>query len=246
MAQWTFVITLIFILGSVLVSLFISGRSKDRCLKDFHEQPVVLKLSGEQELEGNLLVESSGMELIFNKDYAAKHNKKSYLLYKEEYPKIIRVLRRYNLLNTVQRRTRDAYIKTGYYHRLRRSTLRKFRNLFNTFRDSFIDALNLFIGQATRGRAVPQVLSGQDRYIGKMKEEVVGSLGRAYDPLLERCIGHRVTVVEKSGDESNAYAGVLKEYTPNFLEILNTDVETSGKADMIFPRATATVRYVVE
>lgn len=213
-------------------------------MKDFHNQPVVLRLKEAQELEGNLSVESSGLELTFNKDYSDRHNRSSYLLYKNEYPNIIGIVRRCSLLNAEQNEARSRYVNTNYYTTLRRSSLRRLRNLFNTFRDSFLEAASLLIGQISKGGIAPQALGGQQKYMGKIKEEVIGSLGRAYDPLLEKHIGQRVIVIEKSGEESKECTGVFKEYTQSFLEILDIDLEGLGKVDIVFPRATATVRFL--
>ncbi|NQT89820.1 MAG: hypothetical protein HQ558_01025 [Candidatus Omnitrophica bacterium] len=244
MAQMTFYITLIFILGSVLVSIFISGRSRDRCLKDFDDDTVRVIFKEAPQIDGKLALESSGMEITFGEKVRGENGEMSYILFKNEYPNIARILRIYEELSPKEKEARDQHISGGYYYNQKRSTARKLRNLFSTFRDSFMEALNLFMGQAKIGGSSP--LAGQDKYIKKVKSEVVGSIERAYDPLIEKHIGHKVVLVEVAGEAKNNYIGVLKEYSPNFVEILDIQVEGLGKVDIIFPRATTKIRHMVE
>jgi len=243
MAQWTFLITLSFILISALLSFFVSSRRKDKCIKSFHGHTVLLEMASGPSFEGILETECSGIELIYRSDKA--DNKKSYLLYKEEYSGIRRIARMCKTLTPAQKKRRDSNIGTDYYNRVRHSTWRKTKNIFNSFRDSFLDAMSLFIGRAKRGIATPGALQGQTKYIGKMKEDVIGHIGRAYDPLLEKHIGQKVVVIEKTADKQEEYRGILREYTPNFIEIMDIDIQPEVKADVIFPRATAVVRYTI-
>ena len=56
--------------------------------------------------------------------------------------------------------------------------------------------------------------------LGKFSGQVIGQTGSMYDPLLERYIGHRVVVELAEGDEIDEHVGILKNYSGDFIEIL--------------------------
>ena len=84
-----------------------------------------------------------------------------------------------------------------------------------------------------------------------MKQQLMGSVGTSYEPLLERYIGRRVVLEMLKGDTVIEYSGVLKDYTADFIEIMDVDYKTaqndeSQKADMVVPRQYGLIRHLGE
>jgi len=92
-------------------------------------------------------------------------------------------------------------------------------------------------------------MASQDKYVTEMKTSLAGSIGTSYEPLLERYIGHRVVFQVSRGDQTMEHCGILKEYTADFIEIMDVDYATQPeqalqKADLIVPRARGVVRHL--
>ena len=94
-------------------------------------------------------------------------------------------------------------------------------------------------------------MSGRDKYVSQIKQELVGSLGTAFEPLLERHIGRTVVLEIKKGDKISEHPAVLKDYTAEFIEVMDVDYKTQAdqplrKADLVVPRAVGFVRHLGE
>jgi len=92
------------------------------------------------------------------------------------------------------------------------------------------------------------MLTSQDKYVSQMKQELMGSVGTSYEPLLERYIGHKVVLELIKGDKIFEYCGVLKEYTAEFAEIMDVDYKLKDdkpvrKADLVVPRKLGVIRH---
>ena len=114
-----------------------------------------------------------------------------------------------------------------------------------------MEITNLLISQAKKTTPAGKMLTSQDKYVTQMKQELVGSVGASYEPLLERYIGHKVVIDMIKGDKTFEYCGVLKEYTAEFIEIMDVNYKTkedqpARKADLIVPRKLGIVRHLGE
>ena len=92
------------------------------------------------------------------------------------------------------------------------------------------------------------MLTGQDKYVNQMKRELMESVGTSFEPLLEKNIGHKVVLEMIKGDKISKYSGVLKEYSAEFIEIMDveyaiTENDKAGKADLVVPRKYGVVRH---
>ena len=79
----------------------------------------------------------------------------------------------------------------------------------------------------------------------------MGSVGASFEPLLEKYIGHKVVLELIKGDKMLEYGGVLKEYTAEFVEIMDVDYkekeeQPAKKADLVVPRKYGIVRHLGE
>jgi hypothetical protein len=249
----TLAITIIFILLVTFVGAFVRRRNRDKCLKDFSGYLVTLEKTGGQSIWGKLRVENTGLELVyenFHKDDQG-HNEASYILYKQEYSNISALIRFHDQLRDTDKARRDKNLKKTYHPGLFRRLQRKTKNVFKTIRDSVMELTNVFISQAKKTTPAGTMLTSQDKYVSQMKKELIGSVATAYEPLLERHIGHKVVLELVKGDKVLELVGVLKDYTSEFIELMDVDYKTDlspspRRADIIALRNCGIVRHLGE
>jgi hypothetical protein len=246
-------ITLIFIVLATAVAAFVRRKSRDKCLRDFEHNRVTLEETSGKIVWGNLRVENTGLEFVYpqvHKDEKG-HEEASYILYKYEYPNIGAVIRFHDDLSETNKKKREIELKKTYHPRLLRRLKRKILNIFKTVRDSVVEVVNLLVSQAKKATPAGKVLSSQDKYVSQMKQELMGSVGTSFEPLLERYIGHKVVLELIKGDKLFEYPGVLKEYTAEFIEVMDVNYSVKAdqpvrKADLVVPRKHGIVRHLGE
>jgi len=246
-------ITIIFIVLAAVVGAFIRRICKDKCLKDFSRNMVTLQVTSGKVVWGKLRVENTGLEFIYPEKHKDKdgHDEASYILYKYEYPNISDLIRFHDELNERNKKERQKELKKTYHPTLLRRTKRRIKNIFKTIKDSVMEIVNLLISQAKKTMPAGKMLTSQDKYVTQMKQELVGSVGTSFEPLLERYIGHKVVLDVVKGDKTFEYCGVLKEYTAEFVEIMDVNYslkedQPTRKADLILPRKLGIVRHLGE
>ncbi|MHC4110333.1 MAG: hypothetical protein ACYSUY_04610 [Planctomycetota bacterium] len=246
-------ITIIFIVLATAIAAFIRRRSRDKCLKDFAKNMVTLEETSGKKIWGKLRVENTGLEFVYPTTHEDKqgHNEMSYILYKHEFPNIAALIRYHDQLSERNKKEREKKLKKTYHPTLLRRLKRKTANVFKTVRDSVMEVVNLLISQAKKATPAGAVLSSQDKYVTQMKQELMGSMGASYEPLLERYIGNKVVLELIKGDKIFEYCGVLKEYTADFIEVMDVDYEAkedepAKKADLVVPRKYGVIRHLGE
>ncbi len=246
----TFLITLACLFVFTILSAYIKRQAKDRCLNDLDESLVHLERVDGSIITGRLRLEITGMELIYERPIEeAAQVRKSYLLYRPEYAHIQSLIRFHDELTLTDRARRDKGMRSIYRPssllRLKRTVL----NFFRLVRDSLMDVLNLFVNLAKKRAPGGAILASQDKYVARLKQDVVGSVETAYEPLLEHHIGRRVIFDLLSGESSKAYVGVLKDYTSEFIEVMDVAYRTARdtserQADLVLLRKVAVVRHL--
>jgi len=246
-------ITLIFIVFAAAVAAFVRRKSRDKCLRDFEHNMVTLEETSGRIVWGKLRVENTGLEFIYPQKHKDQdgHDEASYILYKYEYPNIGAVIRFHDELNESNKKKREKELKRTYHPRSVRRLKRKVKNIFKTVRDSVVEIVNLLISQAKKATPAGKMLTSQDKYVSQMKQELMGSVGTSFEPLLERYIGHRVVLELIKGDKIFEYCGVLKEYTAEFVEIMDVNYkpkedQPERKADLVVPRRYGVIRHLGE
>jgi tetratricopeptide (TPR) repeat protein len=130
-----------------------------------------------------------------------------------------------------ERRQRElsSTFHPNLWHRL----VRRLRNVGSPVMDSLGQAIAILVGQIqTRSK----IKFSGEQYT-QLNQSVVGYVGTSYDPLLERYVGTRVVVEVTEGDMVYEHVGILKDYTADFLEILDVHypnqaaVQFRGEAD---------------
>jgi hypothetical protein len=251
--EYATAITILFIILVAGLGAFIRKRSRDKCLRDFENNTVTLQDVSGKTVWGKLRVENTGLEFIYSEKYKDKdgHEEASYILYKYEFPNIQAVVRFHDELSEKNKKARQQELERTYHPKWPRRLKRKILNIFRTVRDSIVEIVNLLISQAKKATPAGKVLSSQDKYVKQMKQELVGSVGTSFEPLLERYIGHKVVLEMIKGDKVLEYCGVLKDYTAEFIEIMDVNYaikqgDTIRKADLVVPRKLGLIRHLGE
>jgi len=249
----TFAITIVSIAIFTVIAAFLKGKSQDKCLRDFSRNAVTLEETTGKTIWGKLRVETTGLELIYPAKYKDKsgHDEMSYIMYKHEYPNIQALTRYHDQLDERDEREREKELRRTYHPNVLRRFKRKVRNFFNIIRDSIMDVVNLLIGQAKKSAPGGAILTSQDKYISKTKQELVKSAETSFEPLLERHIGKRVVLELVRAGEIFEYPGVLKDYTAEFIEVMDIDYkikedQPARKADLVVLRKYGVIRHLGE
>ena len=236
-------ITLIVILGTALFGAIVAARVRDPSLRQWHGYPVHLLILPGERVVGRIHSEANGLEITFSDAQvgpggASRH---SFVLYREEYVSIDKVIRFLDELSADELRRRERALRHAYRPGIHRRFARRVRNWLNTLKDAFADAAAAVAGHAG--------LKGQAGRAGSTSGVVVGSLGRAHDALLERHIGQRVVAVAEDGD-GEEHVGVFREYSSAFLSIAEVEYRSDSSepttADLILARPRWTLRAAAE
>jgi len=246
-------LTILFIILAAGIGAFVRKRSRDKCLRDFERNMVTLEQTSGKTIWGRLRVENTGLEFVYPEKYKDRqgHDETSYILYKYEYPNIGVVIRFHDELSERNKAKREKELKRTYHPGPWRRLKRRILNVFRTVRDSVVEIVNLLISQAKKATPAGKVLSSQDKYVSQMKQELMASAGTSFEPLLERYIGHKVVLEMIKGDKILEYCGVLKEYTAEFIEIMDVSYavkpdQPTRTADLVVPRKLGLIRHLAE
>ncbi|MBN1349190.1 hypothetical protein JXJ21_07265 [candidate division KSB1 bacterium] len=215
--------TLVLIFLSAIIGSFMNSRSKDRCLNDFRGFNVTMHEIDGDVIWGALNVYCTGIELFYLDPHFDPDGyiESSYILYKDQYPTIQGIYRYHDALSPRNQKIREKSIKKTYHPKVFRRLLRQLRNIVNTFKDSIYQSIGLIIGQAQKANPKSTLLKTQDKRLTSITQDIVQVTANAYEPILERYIGKRVVMdVHKEGEEYE-FHGILKEYTNEFIEILD-------------------------
>jgi tetratricopeptide (TPR) repeat protein len=217
----TLILTALLLLGGALVSGYLKGRARDRVLLDFAGYHVTLERTDGRLVWGQLALHTTGMELVYRGDVQDEHHiETSYILYRDEYPKIQAIYRYCDHMEDDQSQRRQRDLDRSFHPTLRRRLLRRGRNMLGEMLDSVGQAIGILAGHL-HSRSTKGVISSGDDYIASVGQNIVGYAGTRYDPLLEHYVGARVVVEVTEGNVVYEHVGVLKDYTADFLEILD-------------------------
>ncbi len=246
-------LTILFIILAAGIGAFVRKRSRDKCLRDFEQNMVTLEEKSGKTIWGKVRVENTGLEFVYPEKHKDEegHDETSYILYKYEYPDIAAVIRFHDELSEQNKRAREKELKRTYHPGTWCRLKRRILNVFRTVRDSVVEIINLLISQAKKATPAGKVLTSQDKYVSQMKQELMASSGASFEPLLERYIGHKVVLEMIKGDKIFEYCGVLKEYTAEFIEIMDVNYapkpgQPARTADLVVPRKYGLIRHLAE
>ncbi|MGM0437667.1 MAG: hypothetical protein ACQEQD_05315 [Bacillota bacterium] len=245
-------ITILFIILSSLLAVILRKIKKDKCLKDFKDDIVTIELLNGQVYKGNLKIKSSGLKFNYPELIKDKDNFKllSFLLYKNEYPDIQALVRYHKNLTDEDKKLREKDFQKTFQPSRWRKYKRSILNFLKIIKDAIVEIINMMTTHISKTTPVGAAISSNDKQVTKMKTEVYDLIETSYEPLLEDYIGERVILELKKSNEWVKYKGVLKDYTAEFIELIDVDYgpEESGKidADLIVLRKYGIVRNLSE
>lgn len=213
-------VTLAVLLAGALISGYLKGRRKDRCLNAFAGYHITLERVDGRLVWGELVLHSTGLELIYRSDVQDEyHIETSYIMYKDEFPQMQALYRYCDQMGGEQWERRQRELETSFHPTLLRRLERRARNFLNLVSDSLSQAIGILVGQI---QSSTQAMSaGSEEYLSGLGANIIGYVGTKYDPLLERYVGTKVVVEVTEGDMVYEHVGILKDYTADYLEILD-------------------------
>ena len=213
-----------------LIGSYLRSRRKDPCLRSFEEYHVTIERTDNKIVWGVLEIESTGLELIYRDDVQdAKHVESSYILYGEEYKDIQAIYRFADQLTPENKRRREQDIHRSFHPGVVERSKRGLRKFIGTASESINEVVGLLVGRAKKP-AGRYINDESEKSLYRLSENLIGHAGGVFDPLLERFIGQKMVVEVMEGDEVHEHVGIFKNYSPDFIEVL--DVQFPQKRDL--------------
>jgi len=233
----TLLLTVGIIFLTTLVGSVLRGLRKDRCLQDFDDFHVTVQRKDGHRIWGTMRLEPTGFELEYREDVLDEqmHVETSYTLYKREYANIQAIYRYVDDLTPEKRKQRNAALHRAFHPNLIRYLVRWVRNFTNTATDSLAEAFGLVAGKAAPNQ---QLLAPGQTHLKGLTKDILGYVGTNYDPLLEKFVGVQVVAEIAEGDVVQEYVGVLKDYTGDFLEVLDVYFPQTIRLTMDAPKSS--------
>ena len=220
-------LTILSIFVSAVVGAVVARRRRDRCLVLFDDYHITMALADGQVLWGDLRIFSQGIELVYDAPYRSQHGiiKSSYLLYQSEMEQVVAFCRYVGHLTEDEHRARIRQVEARFRPGLVRRFWRSIVNVLNTIRDAFAQSINAVIGQMAKVGGKSSVAGSQKGEMEKVGKSLLGAVGNAYEPMLERQIGKPIVIeVTTPADPDGTHielSGYLAEYSDKYLAMFN-------------------------
>lgn len=211
------ILTLVFL--TAIVGAFAAARKRDRCLTKFHNFPVTIVPRAGGAVWGRLRVYSKALELLYD-GASGPLAKRSFLFYEAELPGLLAVYRFKDRLRGDETATLLKQVRRVTNPLVGSRIWRWMRNVVNTFRDAIVQSLGMTVQQAAKVAPMPILTTGgsQVASIGTM---ILGTTANAYEPMLERHIGHSVVLnlINPADPEKRIleFHGCLGEYSTQYV-----------------------------
>lgn len=222
-------VSILVVFISAIVVALVQARRRDRVLRDFDGYSVVVILEGGKRIWGVARVFPNGIVLRYRKTYIDPDGnaKNSFVLHASELPAVRAILRRDQDLRPRQQARRKKELQRFHNPSLARRARRWTLIQLSILRDALVKSISLIIGQVRR-RAAPastigSVVASQETEIQKASSTVVGvAVELANDPILESFFARPCYAEIKEGERWREVPGILKEYSPAWLELLDS------------------------
>jgi len=216
-----FVATILVIFSITLVISYVKSTIRDRCLKDFNKFSVVVLLKNGKSVWGRMKLKSSGFILEYSQPYDnISHFEHGFIIYRNEFSTFFGVFRMLSELSDKEQKLRKIKKDIAIFKPLL-WLKKKTRNFFAAVRDAFVDTFSMFLGKYG---AKSSLISQNQKYVKNLGTTVIDYIGNSYDPILEELIGKRVVYEILQENIWREYTGTLKNYSKDFLEILDTEI----------------------
>jgi small nuclear ribonucleoprotein (snRNP)-like protein len=247
-----FWLPMVLLFVAATVTALVSRRKRDRCLKYFDRESVMVLMESGKWLWGRLIAYPKAMELVFEQpsEDESGHKKSSYVLYTPEIDGIKKILQPPPRSGTKQydrwQKEINRIANPSMMRRIRRWTW----NVFNTLRDAISQSLGMILGSMKKSTPMGKV-AGADKRAGDIGNTLLGTVPNSYEPVLEKYLSKQVIVEMLEDGKMIEFAGLLQEYSGKYLLLRNVafqpdlDIGTPlpDRFDMIFPRNKSLVRH---
>ena len=250
-----FWLPMILLFTAATVTAIATRRKRDRCLKYFNRESVLILMQSGQWLWGRFIAYPKAMELVFDHPQADKNGicKASYVLYSPEVDGIKKILQPPPSAGTKEHDRWQKEIKRIANPSLFRRFRRWIWNIFNTLRDAVSQSLGMIIGTMKKSSPIGKV-SGADKRAGDIGNTLIGTVPNAYEPVLEKYLSKQVIVEILEDGKVIEFSGLLQEYSGKYLLLRNVafqpDIDTGtplpDRFDIIFPRSKSLVRHCLK
>jgi len=218
-----FLITLLTLLFVATVIGLLQTYRRDPCLHDFHRSHVTLAEQDGDLCWGRVEILSSGMEITYVDAVHAPegHRATSFLFYKDQYEAMDALYRYVGKREVAEDESRLARLRRAAHPNLFRKLGRRLRNWIGMIRDALMQALGMVIGVVKTRSPGTAVLGSQETQIKALSKEVIGHVGNAFDPLLERHLFQLVVLEVTRNGHKTSYCGRLQNYSSRFIEVVD-------------------------
>lgn len=223
-----FLLLILFIFVTAIITVIFQQRKRDKCLKLLNEYHVSYLTTDGKAIWGDLVVYSQGVELEFDAPYRTSRGllKTSQMIYESEMANCLAFCRTIDGLTEKERRARARQLRRRVKPNLIWRMLRWIRNAFNTLKDAFNNAFNQVVGQIAKAKP-GSVIASQQGSVSSIGTTLLGSVANAYEPILEKHIGKPVLIEIASPAAPDTakfeVPGYLAEYSDKYLAVFNTD-----------------------
>ncbi len=219
MINLSFLVSLFILILLTVFITYLSGKSTNRCFKDFSKYPVTV-ITKNKAIWGDFYPESTGFYIRYKKPKKEKNFKElSYLFYKQEFGDVLALIREVGELDDTQKEKREKEIRKIHNPTVIGRLKRYIYNVIIIAADVIKEALSITFGRALN--KIPKSIPSQKGYASKISQLLVPS--SSYDGLLEKLIGKKVILEIKEGERYKEHPGIFKEYTKDFLEVLDVE-----------------------
>jgi hypothetical protein len=254
--ELAFWLPLVLIFASAMLAAIIKRYSKDPCLKAFHKSYVFVRLQNGRWISGDFFVYSNCLEVRYREPHflGSKYQKLSYVLYEHNLENVDRVLRPSPREGTEERKAWEHEIARLRNPSPFRVARRRMRNLFNMLRDAFTQSITVLFGVMKKRSRFAAVAVDESK-VGEMGKSLASAIPNAYEPILERYLGHQIVVETLRGEKLIEQSGVLQEYSAKYVLVRDVDLLEEKppdipanlfdeRFDVAFPRTSNLVRHL--
>ena len=225
------ILSILLVFLGALVGSVMQHRRLDRVLEDLRGFQVTLRM-GDKRIWGNFKLFSNALELIYSRPYFNRRGNQltSFIVFAEQMGDIDTILRFHDELTPENQQRRLKEIEKAKHPGLFSRLQRGIRNFMVAFREAIDESIGLLMSRVQK-KASTSMLKGQGDYLKKLGSSTVGMVSTAaYDPVLEYYINHRVVFEAGKVDGQRVeYVGVLKEYSTNWVSLLDCHLNTENK-----------------
>jgi hypothetical protein len=229
-ASTVFLLTILFIFATAIITTVATKWSRDKCLKFFDQYHVTLERTRGQTIWGKLRVFAAGIEMLYDHPYmdARGRRKTSFMIYQQELDQqLLTLLRYHEEMDAKSQERRRQQVHATFNPGPLKRLWRHVRNFVNTLRDAFNTAIGATVGQYQRMNPASSVLATQAGSVTQLGQTLISKFANAFEPLLEQYIGRPVILdVADPIDPNNKsveYTGYLADYTMNYIAIFNVE-----------------------